>query len=265
MIEQDDDLWSQIHFVANQVIQWYAREILTVEILSAQILQEWRGMCKGEKQPSQSLLTRIAVRICSRALCAAWRSAQAEERNCASGNLRRYLERCLRNSSYADWLYADAHAIEDIVQQVFEELLLAVQRNPLAGPADPASFLKYAQSAVLRHAYAFVEKRQQITMLSLEDREEQASEIPTEKQGDDPHWFAECNELQRTLKDAILSLPNQRYRQVLLYTFLAGMGVDELACRLEVSAQEIYMWRRRALLALRNKPEIMQVLQSWRE
>jgi RNA polymerase sigma factor (sigma-70 family) len=265
MIEQDDDLWSQIHSVANQVIQLYARELITVEVLSAQMLQEWRGMCQGEKQPSQSLLTRIAVRICSRALCAAWRSARAEERNCASGNLRRYLERCLRNSNYADWLYEDAHAIEDIVQQVFEELWRAVQRNPLAGPTDPASFLKYAQSAVLRHAYAFVEKRQQATVFSLEDREEQASEIATEKLEDDPYWFAECNELQRTLKNAILSLPNQRYRQVLLYTFLAGMEVDELAFRLEVSAQEIYMWRRRALQALRNKPEIMQVLQSWRE
>ncbi|HEY6411823.1 MAG TPA: sigma-70 family RNA polymerase sigma factor [Ktedonobacteraceae bacterium] len=159
----------------------------------------------------------------------------------------------------------DAHAIEDILQQVFEELLLAARRNPMAGPDDPASFLKYVQTAVFRHAQVYVDKRKRDAVLSLEEQEEQCVGMIADKQKHNPQQFAERNELHRILKDAILSLPNQRYRQVLLYTFLAGIEEHELACHLEVSVQEIYMWRYRALQALRNKPEIMQVLQSWRE
>ena len=269
MIEKSDDLWSQITTVASQVIGWCAQEILTIDTLTEQMLQEWRAIRVGEEQPSQSLLTRLALRICSCALCEAWRSDQPDIRNHAFENLRRYLYRSLRNSSYAHTLWQDVFITEDVLHEVLEELFVAVRQNPRAGPVDPASFLKYAQIAVLRHAHAYVQKSKQVRHLSLEDfedyQQEQCTDIPAEKREHNPQRYAEHNELQQILKDAILTLRNRRYQQVLLYTYLAGMEEHELASLLGVSVQEVYMWRYRALQALRNKSEIIQVLQLYRE
>ena len=270
MIEKSDDLWSQITTVASQVIGWCAQEILTVDALREQMLQEWRTIREGEDQPSPRLLTRMALRICSSALCAAWRSAQPDIRNRACDNLRRYLNRFLQNSNYAQTLWKDVHVTEDILQEVLEELYMAVKRNPRAGPDDPASFLKYAQVAALHHAHAYVQKRrQQIQCLSLEDMEEyqqeECVEILVEKREHNPQRYAEHYELQQILKDVILTLRNRRYQQVLLYTYLAGMEERELASYLDVSEQEIYMWRHRALQAIRNKSEIIEVLRLYRE
>jgi RNA polymerase sigma factor (sigma-70 family) len=270
MIEKSDDLWSQITTVASQVIGWCAQEILTVDALREQMLQEWRTIREGEDQPSPRLLTRMALRICSSALCAAWRSAQPDIRNRACDNLRRYLKRFLQNSNYAQRLWKDVHVTEDILQEVLEELYMAVKRNPRAGPDDPASFLKYAQVAALHHAHAYAQKhRQQIQCLSLEDMEEyqqeECVEILVEKREHNPQRYAEHYELQQILKDVILTLRNRRYQQVLLYTYLAGMEEHDLASYLGVSVQEIYMWRHRALQALRNKSEIIEVLRLYRE
>jgi RNA polymerase sigma factor (sigma-70 family) len=281
MIEKDDDLWSQITIVASQVIGWCAQEILTVEALAEQMLEMWMAMRRGEDQPSHSLLRRIALRICSRALCAAWRSTQPEIRNCAFENLRRYLHRSLRNSSYAHYLGRDAHALEDVLHEVLEDLFKAIRRNPMAGPDDPASFLKYAQITARRHAHAYVQRRQQEAFLSLGDfkeyQQEHRADTPDthdtpdtldtldDKGEQNPERYAENHELQQFLKGAILTLHNRRHQQVLLYTYLGGMEEQELAGLLGVSVQEIYMWRHRALQALRNKTEIMQVLQLWRE
>lgn len=270
MIEKSDDLWSQITTVASQVIGWCAQEILTVDALREQMLQEWRTIREGEDQPTQRLLTRMALRICSSALCAAWRSAQPDMRNRACDNLWRYLYRFLQNSKYAQSLWQDVHATEDILQEVLKELYAAVKRNPGAGPDDPASFLKYAQVAALHHAHAYVQKlRQQIQCLSLEDMEEyqqeECVEILMEKREYNPQQYAEYYELQQILKDVILTLRNRRYQQVLIYTYFAGMTEHELASYLGVSVQEIYMWRHRALQALRNKSEIIEVLRLYRK
>ena len=80
-------------------------------------------------------------------------------------------------------------------------------------------------------------------------------------------WLSEVpsQTLQQALKDAILSLRNPHYRQVLLYTFLGGMDERDLAACLHVQVQEVYMWRCRALKAIRNNPEVMRALQAWRE
>src|SRR5579859_1756900 len=284
MIEKDDDLWSQITGVASKVIGWCAQEMLTVEALSEQMLEMWIAIRSGDDQPSHSLLTRIALRICSRALCAAWRSTQPDIRNSAFENLRRYLHRSLRNSSYSASLGRDAHALEDVLHEVLEDLFKAISRNPMAGPDDPASFLKYAQIIARRRAQAYVQKRQQEAFLSLGDfkeyQKEHCADTPDtidtletldtldtlgDKGEQNPERYAENHELQQFLKGAILTLRNRRYQQVLLYTYLGGMEEQELASFLGVSVQEIYMWRYRALQALRNKSEIMQVLQLWRE
>ena len=67
-------------------------------------------------------------------------------------------------------------------------------------------------------------------------------------------------ELQQALKAAILSLRNPRYKEVLWYSFLTGMDESELANYLHVSVGEIYLWRHRALKALRKNSQVMQEL-----
>ena len=269
MIERSGDLWSQLTSVATQSIQGYAQGILTVDVLREQILREWREMRKGEDPslvPSQRVLSRIALRICSRELCAAWRSSQPDLRNCAFDNLRRYLERLLRHSSYAPALLRHANAAEDVVHQTLEELYHTLVRNPSAGPNDPAAFLMWAKTAIIRHAHAFVQKQQHDCCDSFEARQEEFAEQLVDKQPyHNPLQLLTDKELQQVLKDAILSLSNLRYQQVLLCTFLAGIEESELAQHLNVSVQEVYLWRYRALKALRNKPEIMRKLQAWRE
>jgi len=198
-------------------------------------------------------------------LCAAWRSSQVEMRNCAFDNLRRYLERSLRNSGYAATLQQYEYAIEDVLHQTLEELHLSLTRNPLAGPDDPAAFLKWAQTAVIRDAHVFVEKCRDSRCDSLDAQQETLAELCVDERNIDPQDYVESQELQQALKDAILSLRNQHYRQVLLYTFLGGMDERDLAACLHVQVQEVYMWRCRALKAIRNNPEVMRALQAWRE
>src|SRR5947207_248763 len=205
MIERGDDLWPQINAVANQAVRSCALGILTTDALAQQILREWKARRKGDELPSQGLLRRIALRICSRALCEAWRSPQHEVRNTAYENLRRYLERSLRSTGYAHRLQKDTHAVEDVLHQALEELYLSITRNPQAGPVDPASFLKWAQTIVIRQAHAYVQKRDRDSCLSIENQQELYNEIPSDEQHHNPQRQIERQELHQTLKDAILS------------------------------------------------------------
>jgi len=120
MIAMEDDLRSRISKAAEQAIQSYARGILSLDGLTEQMLQEWKMRCKADDQPTHGVLLRIAQRICSRALCAAWRSSQVEMRNCAFDNLRCYLEQSLRSSGYATTLQQNEHAAEDVLHQTLE-------------------------------------------------------------------------------------------------------------------------------------------------
>jgi RNA polymerase sigma factor (sigma-70 family) len=265
MIERSGDLWLRTRHVATQSIRSYAEGILTVEILTEQILREWKQHCIVDEQPSQAVLRRIAQRICSRALCAAWRSAQLDMRNRAYDNLRRYLERSLRCSGYATALQEHENASEDVLHQTLEEFHLALTRNPAAGPDDPATFLKWAQTAVIRHAHVFVQKCKSDRCDSLDAQHEALADHFVDKHNHDPQEYVISRELQQALKDAILSLRNPHYRQVLLYTYLGGMDESDLASYLHVDVQEVYMWRHRALKALRKNSDVIRALQLWRE
>ena len=265
MIERSDDLWLQIKHVAAQSIQKYAQGILTVEVLTEQILQEWKPRRTADEQPSRGLLTRIAQRICSCALCAAWRSPQPDLRNRAFNNLRCYLARSLRYSRYAATLEEHENATEDVLHQTLEELHLALTRNPSAGPDDPATFLKWAQTAVIRHAHVFVQKCKSERCDSLDVLQESLVEQIVDERAADPQECVISQELQQALKDAILSLRNPRYRDVLLCTYLGDMDESDVASSLNVQVQEVYLWRHRALKALRKNPDVMRALQSWRE
>jgi RNA polymerase sigma factor (sigma-70 family) len=208
---------------------------------------------------------RIAQRICSRELCVAWRSPDRELRNYAFYNLRRFLERSLYNSRYSARLQQHAVPLEDVVHQALEILQREVVRydsHERAGPDDPASFLKWAQTIVFRQAHALLEKSQHHdACISLDTLLEPLADCYVDMDSD-PVEHVLLQELQQTLGDVILSMHNPRYRQVLLYSYVVGLEERELARYMHVSVQDIYLWRHRALNALRTKPEVMRVLRS---
>jgi RNA polymerase sigma factor (sigma-70 family) len=263
MIEQGGDFGQSIHNAANRAVQRYAQGILTVEVLEERMMREWEERRRGDDQPSQGLLVRLAQRICSRELYAAWCSPEQERRNLAFDNLRRYLESSLRQTAFVRALELGANEIEDVLQQTLSNLFLALNRNPPTGPNDPAAFLKWTQTILIRNAYAWLQKARSESCLSLEAQQETLIGQLIDRQNEDPQEQVLHRELQQTIKNAILSLRNPRYRQVLICTFLAGMDERELACYLQVEVQDIYLWRHRALKALRSRPEVMQALRPW--
>ena len=76
MFEQGDELEQRLCNVANRAIQRYAQGILSVEVLVERMRQEWEERRMGDDIPPQELLTRLAQRICSRELYAAWCSPE---------------------------------------------------------------------------------------------------------------------------------------------------------------------------------------------
>jgi RNA polymerase sigma factor (sigma-70 family) len=263
MIERSSDLCSDIKSVAGNAVRCYAQNILSTGWLEEQILKECERMQVAEDQLPHGLLTRIAQRICSRKLCAAWRSPDREQRELAFTNLRRYLEFSLQHSRYGPLLAQYTNAIDDVLHQALADLHVALVGKASAGPDDPAAFLKWTQTIVLRHAYAFLQKCQREQHVSLDNQPEGFTEQFVDSNNADPQEQILRKELQQTLKNAILSLSNPRYRDVLIYTYLAGISESELAAHLGVQVQDIYMWRHRALKALRSKPEVEQALRPW--
>lgn len=264
MIDSGENVGVAIHRVAEQSVFRYGRGILSALEVMRQMEQEWERRRNGEEQPSHAVLTRIAQRICSRGLYAAWRSPDSELRECAFENLRRYLAFTLQQCGFAAALHSFKGAEEDVLHQTLEELHRMLQRGT-GGPDDPAAFLKWVQTIIIRQAYAYLQKCKQDICVSLDEQIETYAE-QFEVTGDkNPTDYVEGRELHQTLKDAILSLRNPRYQQVLLYTYLLEMGENELAERLQVQVQEVYMWRHRALKALRSNAVLMQQLRSLRE
>lgn len=262
MIELSKGVHKEIHNVAEQSIFRYARGIMTVEELAKQIEQEWIVRHYGESHPPHAVLVRIAQRICSWELYTAWCSTDEYLRDCAFDNLRNYLEFSLLHCVYATTLRSYENAVEDVLHQTLEELFRMLMKSVI-GPDDPAAFLKWTQTILIRYASVYVHKCKQHACLSLDARIEVYAEQFVS--GDsDPQELVENWELQQTLKDAILSLRNPRYQKVLLYTYLGDMDEVELAARWQVAVQDVYMWRYRAIKTLRNNKELMQRLRSLR-
>jgi RNA polymerase sigma factor (sigma-70 family) len=262
MVNRVGSCYAEICSVAEQSLVRYARGIITADDLARQIEREWDKMCRGDDHPPHALLVRIAQRICSRELYAAWRSSDEYLCNCAFANLRKYLECSLLHCGYASALLPYENSAEDVLHQTLEELHRLLQKS--AGPDDPAAFLKWAQTILIRHAYAHLHKCRQNPCLSLDAHIEVYVEQCATSDDSDPYTYVEASELHQTLKDAILSLRNLRYQQVLLHTYLDGMDEVELASRLQVPVQDVYMWRCRALKQLRSNTELMQRLHSLR-
>jgi RNA polymerase sigma factor (sigma-70 family) len=262
MSEQGDDLQAKIRAVAEKAVQAYAQGLLSLEALAERISAEWQKVRKGDEPPPREVLWRIAQRICSYELYHAWRSSDITMRNHAFYNLRQYLEQLLARSRYVSTLRDYAHAVEDVVHQTLEILLQ--HGNP--GPNDPAAFLKWTQTILIRQARTYQQKSQLDPCVSLDSQTELFHEqLVNNSNNTDTHDPLErvlLHELREALGRAILSMRNPRYRLVLIYTFLAGVDEDEMARRLGVPVQDIYLWRHRALKALRRNPEIISILRS---
>ncbi len=258
----EDNRVSSAYAIAERAIQQYAQGLLTVETLATWILNEVDQHDVDENGPSQRMLTRIAQRLCSRVLYAAWRSSAVEKRNHAFGNLRRSLEWSLLHSSYAQQLHAYTYAVEDVLHSTLEVLsVLATQKN-VVGPDDPAAFLKWTQTILIRQAYAFLERAKRDACLSLDGHIELFAEQCVDTRNGDPLDEVLVQEVQKTLVDVLLSLRNPRYRQVLLATYILDIDEREVAQRLGVEVQDVYVWRYRALKALRQQPTTLQRLRA---
>jgi len=268
MIEQGIDLMSQIDKAAMQCIQNYVEGLLTLDVLRTYIVQEWwkRQERHPEKtEESYDLLLKLTLGICSSTLYAAWSSTDKNLRNLAYENMRRYLERSLRRCCYTNKLLQYSDAIDEVLNQTLFELFYNLERNPAARPKAPASFIRWTQVAALHQAHAFVYKRLNSRDDSLEAEEESFSEHLIDERHPDPEEDVIARQLLQALKQAILSLSNPSYRQVLLSLYMEGIEEKELANILGVPAKEIYVWKFRALRALRKKPEIERIRHPWRE
>ncbi|HEY6541827.1 MAG TPA: sigma-70 family RNA polymerase sigma factor [Ktedonobacteraceae bacterium] len=270
MIGTCGDLEQYIRSAAEMAIRRCAQRLLSVETLAAQVREEWKGLSNRQEQdqPCQKLLNRIALRYCSQALFQACCSPDADTRNCAFENLRCYLTRSLQHSPYAEKLAQLEDAAEDVLQATLAILQKDCASHPARGPDDPAAFLKWTLTILNRQAYALIKKAEQEPALSLE-AEYVVYEYEGYREGlknpgvDDPEARFEMQELQQTLSNAILSLSNKRYRQVLSGTYLAEMDERELAALLGVQVQEVYLWRCRALKALRSNRKVVEDLRLW--
>ncbi|HLZ61920.1 MAG TPA: sigma-70 family RNA polymerase sigma factor [Ktedonosporobacter sp.] len=251
MNDLQNDVWLRVREVAEKASQLYAQGILTAVALQDCMLAELQRQSPLEGLLSYAVLMRLAQRICSRELCKAWHATDEEVRNRAFQNLRCHLERTLQHTQYGTDLQWYANAQEDVLHQTLETLHLMLIHNSQAGPDDPAAFLKWTQTILMRQAYAFLQKYRREACLSLEALPEPVVE---QFVGDDtPVEYVLSRELQQTLHAAILSVRNVHYQQVLIYTYLLGVDERELARLLHVQVQVIYLWHHRALKALRDK------------
>jgi RNA polymerase sigma factor (sigma-70 family) len=258
-MDNDNQCSANIYTVAREIAALYPG-IISVQGLAEQLACQWKEHGGGEEQ-AVSLLRRMALGVCSRATCEAWRSGEAERRERAFEVMRSYLHRMLLRARYTSIFQHDPHTLDDILSQTLETLFVMLRDNAEAGPTNPTAFLDWIHTILKRNIYACLKRRQQDSFLSLEEQFEELAEQWVDQQHD-PIAQVLHEELQQALKAAILSLRNPRYKQVLWYSFLAGMDESELASRLHVPAAKIALWKHRALKMLRGNKEIVQALRS---
>jgi DNA-directed RNA polymerase specialized sigma24 family protein len=273
MVEQDSELDTQFRRAAIETIQSCARDIISVDALMEQMRQLWIQLEQQGAQLTPELVQRMALRCCSQALYWAWQSSDPYQRDRASAVLMSYLERSLRRTGYAAMLHAADYDLDEILQETLLDMQRGYRGELVAGPTDPGSFLKWSQTILIRHARQFVQKvqRDRARYASLEEEAETLWEQPADQQrfvdqsNLDPLEMLLIVELQQALNGVILSLRNQHYQEVLLCTYLVGLDEQEMSQRWEVPIQKIYLWRHRALDALRKNPDLMGKLRALRE
>ena len=268
MEEIQDSKEEYISRISVQMVEQYVEGLLSATTLEELIQQEVQGKVYFEQgienvaRIEERTYKRIAQRICSRALYTAWRSSNTYPRECAFVNMRHYLTKTLSYSSHVEQWPHTTQSLEDVLHQTLEMLYLLSRRDN-GGPDDPDRFLKWTQTIALRQAYAFAEQSDRNNVLSFEDNCELFSDQFVEKS--EPLKEVLLQELQKTLAMALVKLRNTQYQQVLFYTYFLDMDGTKVAERMGVQVQEVYTWRRRALIALRKQPEVVQLLDSLRE
>lgn len=261
MIDQCEDLEQFARKAAELAIQRCARGLLTIDTVAEHIIEEWNAQATGTEEPSQSLLNRLALRYCSSKLY--FFCLDPATCNRAFENLFSYLKQVLEGSKYAQSLMCYANALDDILQQTLMDLHHLFSKQPPGGPDDPAAFLKWAQTILLHNAIGFLERMKREAAISLDEMSEEYVEQNAVCERQDILEQIIVKELQLTLKNAILSLKNPRYRLVLIALFLAGMEEDELAVYMGIEVKDIYLWRHRALKTLRSNREVIDTLRRW--
>lgn len=251
---------ANIYDVAEEIASLYSG-VISPQLLAEQLAREWEAQQGGAGELVSTFLRRMALGLCSRATCEAWRSGEPERRERAFEVMRGYLHRMLLRTRYADVFQYNPHALDDVLNQTLETLYLVLRDNADAGPANPTAFLDWIHTILKRKVCAYVKKQQQDLSLSLEQQFEEFDEQWVD-QRHDPIDHVLHEELQQALKTAISSLRNPRYKQVLWYSFLAGMDEGELASHLHVPPGKIALWKHRALKSLRGNEEVMQTLRS---
>ncbi len=263
MNEFNENALSSTYAIAEQAIQRYANGLLSVSTLVALMQQELvreEEQRHEEMQPSAKLLQRIAQRLCSYTLWEAWQSTDERRRNLAFDNIRRYLKESLLRSAYAQRLQVETPAVEDVLNQTME--ILYVLATKKSGPDDPATFLKWTQTILIRQAHAFLEHSERNTAISLEQQMEHFAEQFVDTRNGDPLDVVLHSEMRAILIKALLSLRNPNYRWVLFATYILNLDDSTIAKQLEVSTHEVHLWRHRALKVLRKHPEILKLFHS---
>jgi RNA polymerase sigma factor (sigma-70 family) len=228
--------------LAGRMIESYVRGLLAQDCLIARLVQAQ----KEQEEPDGHKLELLALTVCSQVLCEACVSSNHEQRNLGFENLQRYLETALARRS----VRPDQRA--EVVQQTLVEIWGTVQRRG-TGPDQPAAFLKWASVILQRQLFRYFHQTRREDCVSLEEEAETLLELLIDPRDTDPIDSILSGEFQVELKKAILALRNPQYRQVLLSTFFAEIEERELAARLKVQVQDIYLWRYRALKALRKQ------------
>jgi RNA polymerase sigma factor (sigma-70 family) len=261
-MEKNNNCTLKIYCIAEEVASLYTG-IISPQALAEQLAREWEANVSSSRENASFLLKRIALGLCSRATCEAWRSCEPERCNRAFEVMRGYLRSMLLRTRYADVFQRNPHAVDDILNQTLEVLYLMLTNDASAGPTNPTAFLDWIHTILKRKIYAYLKKQKHLqdSSLSLEAQFEEFAER-WEDESNNPIDYVLHEELQQALKKAILTLRNPRYKQVLWYSFLAGMDEGELASRLHVPVGKIALWKHRALKTLRNNKEVMQMLRS---
>lgn len=256
------DTYERTLNAARRAVHLYAQGIVQEEELVEQISAEWERRQIDDEVPPFAVLMRIAQRICSTALYWAWRSTNIVRRENAFANLKRYLEVSLRQTRYIQALQAHVYTEEDVVNQTLEELHRMLLREDEIELRDPAAFLKWAQTILIRQAHTYSRRVQRTVSVSLDTLVELFGEIDVKYENNDPLEYVLWQEVQQVLSQAITSLKNKKYQQVLLYIFYAELEEKEVADRLGVTVNDIYVWKSRALKLLRKDSRVIHILRS---
>jgi DNA-directed RNA polymerase specialized sigma24 family protein len=256
MRKDADTIHSRVKEMAEAMIQRYVAGLLSGDWLAERLYQAWH-----ETQPGgEASLELLARGLCSQVLFEACFSEEGGRRERAFANLRQYLETTLAHiTRKSQWETNELHA--EALQQTMIEIFKSV-RKPSGRPEQPTAFLKWARVILFRQLARCQQQIQHENWLSLDEQDEPALMLLIDKQNSDPLTTILRGELFLEIKAAIAALRNPQYRAVLNSTFFSELEERELAARWQVRVQDIYLWRCRALKALRKQLGIEEALRQ---